>query len=372
MKFLVLNYWFKGYTGSEINALQISEALISMGHEAEIGTFFAKPPLLKIARSRGIRVINLLDNIEKPLNYDVIWAHHSPVLAHLLFHRKIDNCRVLFSSLSSFMDLECPPTFHSALPLFLANSELVGNVVNMNEVPQEKIHVFPNFAPATYFKMVPRKFGKTPNRIVVVSNHPPVEIMDFCALARKNGCNVDMIGLNNKAVFVDGEFLEPYDLIISIGKTIFYGFALRIPVYCYDHFGGSGYITPENFIINRTHNFSGRGIDRNLNGEEILHDIFDNYENNLMNVDFLYEAAKVYFHLEKNLQKIIDLIQNLPVLDVQHFRDTHSLDKRVYGLILEPVVKANKISKKYPGMMLVLDYLKSTKLAGLVRKRGLS
>ena len=78
------------------------------------------------------------------------------------------------------------------------------------------------------------------------------------------------------------------------------------------------------------------------------------------------------FKIGKSLKILDDLIPNLPVLDVQHFRDTHSLDKRVYGLILEPVVKANKISKKYPGMMLVLDYLKSTKLAGLVRKRGLS
>jgi len=77
-------------------------------------------------------------------------------------------------------------------------------------------------------------------------------------------------------VYIEDKVLENYDLVITIGKTVNYCLALGVPVYCYDWFGGSGYLNPGNFAINKRHNFSGRDSFRKLSGEAIFREITQN------------------------------------------------------------------------------------------------
>ena len=334
MKFLILNYMVRDFTGSEVNALQLCEGLRHLGHDAEIGTFFIGSPLKKQVENREINIINLLESNEEVFDHDVIWAHHSPVLAYLLFRKNLTNARLIYSSLSWLMPLEAPPTFHDSIPLFLSYSPKNTEVMQQNGVPAEKILLFPNFAPSSFFKGAEKKYPSIPKKIAVISNHPPKELLDFSEIARDNAISVDFIGQQHKPMFVDDVTLQPYDLVITIGKTVFYCFALRTPVYCYDHYDGPGYITTENFSLNKDNNFSGKGIDRKLDGRELYDDIIQNYSPNLNNLLYLYKESDQLFNLEKNLKRVIDLIPGLPLLDIQKFRAEHSLDERIYDLIL--------------------------------------
>jgi hypothetical protein len=108
--------------------------------------------LSDIAHGSNIRVLNLLTAEKERLDYDLIWAHHSPVLAHVLFKMNISDCRILYSCLSSIIPLEAPPTFHEEIPLFLTHSEKLTEIIIKNGVKPEKIREFPNFAPNSYFE----------------------------------------------------------------------------------------------------------------------------------------------------------------------------------------------------------------------------
>ncbi len=219
MRFLVLNHFFGEFTGSEINALQLSVALREAGHEADIGAFELRGPLLERAKNHGIQLHNFLEDEGPTLDYEVIWAHHAPVLTHVVFRRTLAPCRVVFSSLSPLTAMESPPTYFEALDRVLAHSPYNVDYLRGLGLPEERIHYFPNFAPKAFFARQRSQRESGIKRIVVVSNHPPEEVKLMAIAARGDGVQVDFIGRDNP-VFVDETVLPDYDLVISIGKTV--------------------------------------------------------------------------------------------------------------------------------------------------------
>lgn len=168
-----------------------------------------------------------------------------------------------------------------------------------------------------------------------MSNHPPQEVIDFSKIARSHGMAVNFIGYNSHPVYIEDKVLENQDLVITIGKTVNYCLALGVPVYCYDWFGGSGYLNPGNFAINKRHNFSGRDSFRKLSGEAIFREITQKYSENLSNLEHLRQQARIYFNFEKNLTELLATIDKLPVMNISEFRENHSLDERIYDIFLE-------------------------------------
>lgn len=343
VKFLILNHNLKILAGSEINAVQLCLALRGLGHEADLGTFLYDFPLKKIVVKNDLKVIDLLsDDADPAFDYDVIWAHHAPVLSHLLFKKEVPDCRILFSSLSPILPLEAPPIFLDSIQLYLSHSPDNRDLMKQHGVPAESIHYFPNFAPDKYFVQPPREFPATPRKIAVISNHPPEEIRAFARIAAKADIAVDLIGKKDRPVFVDDVLLRKYDLVVSIGKTVVYCFVLSIPVYCYDHFGGPGYITPANFHKAKTHNFSGRGFDRRLGPENLFHEIVGHYGGHQKNLPFLFTESSRHFCLEKNLEDLFRRISQLPLLNIQEFRKRNSLAERAYDVYIEILLKSRK------------------------------
>lgn len=330
MRFLVLNHIFGEFTGSEINVLQVCEALRAAGHGAEIGTFEARGPLLARARDLGIAVNLLLADSGPALDHDVIWAHHAPVLTHVLFRRETVPCRVVFSSLSPLTPMESPPTYFADLDLLLGHSPY--NVEHLLGMGAEawRIHYFPNFAPEAFFaRQRPARAGGL-RRMAVVSNHPPDEVRRMARIARTKGVQVDFIG-RDRSVFVDESVLPGYDLAVTIGKTAPYAFAQRVPLYCYDHFGGPGYIDEANFEKARHGNFCGRSFWRKLPAEELWADIEAGHAKAVSGaaLDFLHGRTRALFSLETNLAGVCERIAALPFTDVAGLRRRHAAAGRL-------------------------------------------
>jgi hypothetical protein len=85
------------------------------------------------------------------------------------------------------------------------------------------------------------------------------------------------IGLGHDYRLVQPADIASADAVISIGKSVAYVIAQRKPVYMYDHFGGDGWLTPENFVHSQTHNFSGRPSCNKRTAGAIAHEIQDGY-----------------------------------------------------------------------------------------------
>lgn len=315
--------------------MQLCEGLRSLGVQAEIGTLVLGSPMRELAAEKGIVIHNLFTSDLETFDYDVIWAHHAPVLAYLLFKKQVADTKIIFSSLSSILPLEAPPIFYNDLRYFLSHNPVNTKALVNAGVPEQQIHYFPNFAPQKFFSAARKQFNEFPKKIAIVSNHPPKEIREFAAIAQDHHILVDIIGIEDKPVFVDEQFLSNYDLVITIGKTVQYCFALKIPIYCYDHFGGPGYIDNENFEFCRTHNFSGKATNIFRDKNELYLDILENYRASVKNLDFLYQEAIDQFCLESNLKKILQDIDTIPITNINGFRARNLLSERVYDGHLE-------------------------------------
>ncbi|CAM2932238.1 glycosyltransferase [Rariglobus hedericola] len=329
MRVLVLNHIFGEFTGSEIYALQLCAALREAGHEADIGTFEPRGPLLERARDLGIRVHDVLNDEGPALDYDVLWAHHAPVLTHVIFRRTLVPCRVIFSSLSPLTAMACPPTYFEDLDRVLAHSPYNVDYLRKLGVLEERLHLFPNFAPKAFFAKQRAAPHGGLKRIAVVSNHRTEEVQAMAVCARQDGVQVDFIG-GDHPVFVDETVLIDYDLVISIGKTVPYAFAQRVPVYCYDHFGGPGYLNADNFEAARYGNFCGRSFYRKLTAVELYADIKAGYASvTPATLDFLHEKARTLFSLEINLGRVCAELAVLQPTDLDALRRRHIVAGRL-------------------------------------------
>lgn len=178
----------------------------------------------------------------------------------------------------------------SSLSLYISEETLESN--KKYGLPS-KVNFFRNPAPLEFRKLTERKIYRTIRRVLIVSNHPPKEILDAREILVNDGVKVDIYGEGRDNYSpLSAEVLKKYDAVITIGKTVQYCIVGSLPVYIYDWFGGPGWLSKSNFGLAKQHNFSGRPFSQKT-GEEIAQEILDGY------VDALN------FHLD-NLSKNID------------------------------------------------------------------
>jgi glycosyltransferase involved in cell wall biosynthesis len=142
--------------------------------------------------------------------------------------------------------------------------------------------------------------------MAVVSNHVPDEVREAVSSLAARHVSVDIYGTAGIRERVTPELLSTYDVVVTIGKTVQYCIASKIPVYCYDHFGGDGWVTASTFEQGRLHNFSGRGGRGKVSAARLVAELLDGYAGVLAELEDLYELGRQYFLLEENIIKILD------------------------------------------------------------------
>lgn len=253
---LILNSFLKEYTGSEIVTLELAEFFAEQGARVTVSSFCISHPLMDSFNIENVQLINL-SNLESNFHYDIIWAHHFSTIEYSFLEKNISADKVIFSSLSHFTCLETPPLILDKLTHLLVNSiENKNSLVELG-FNKDDIYLFPNPAPNVFFN---QKYQLKENlaRIAVVSNHIPNELYKAIDILKSKGIDVFIYGKGFEEVRITESILRKYDAVITIGKTVQYCLALGIPVYCYDRFGGVGWITQSNIKKASDFNFSGR------------------------------------------------------------------------------------------------------------------
>jgi hypothetical protein len=348
MKILITNLFIKEYTGSEINCLEISRCLKNMGHTPYVYTFYKENPLCAEFEKNKIFVSDQYEDIIN-IEFDLIWNQHSQVLNYLLF-RRIKYKNILFSSLSPFEELEYPSYYVNQLPLVLANSKETKNKLVQLGVKPELINIFFNSVDLDYFK-ASKKESVSPIKALCISNHPPEELLNLKVFTNNN-FSIDFIGQNSgEYKLVTPDVLNNYNLIISIGKTVQYAIALNIPIYCYDQFGGPGFITQNNCEIALNHNFSGRGFSKKTTSE-----IYNELISVSPNIEELNLLLSNKFNLKKNILEVLTKINHLStppiaIVDHQaaqfkkifiHYIDMQKAVKYRDGIIRQQIIEIDK------------------------------
>lgn len=302
---LFTNHQLAQYAGSELVIFDLANAFRSLGFEVTIATFMYDYPIKSQFEAEQLNVINCLNNDLTLKNYDLIWAHHTPVLYHVLFEQKVTAKHIVTNSLSPYEPLESPPIFANDLTLSLANSEETKKELLSLGINEDKIMVFLNSVPDEYYNWYKEKNTPELTKIVVVSNHVPEEIRDTITILQSKDIIVDVLGIEGKFELVTATKLSEYDAVITIGRTVQHSLSLGIPVYCYDHFGGPGWIVAENLDKAETYNFSGRCTNRKFDAINIFEDITSGFNKAFYARKSLYSIAKERYSLSTNVASIL-------------------------------------------------------------------
>jgi hypothetical protein len=264
--------------GSEVVALELARHFLDLGYEVDAYTNWAEPPMAGLFEGAiGKALITDPEQI-RPFTYDIAYVQHQ-LLGLFDYAPHADDreeTRIVMGRLSRRSFLESGGWLHDRVLAdhVLANSELTAE--HLASVGHgTPTTVFYNAAPATYFAPFRPRPDK-PGKILVVTNHRDPALTEAVELLRESA-EVERIGGVDRVTLVTPEMIAGADLVVSIGKTIPYAIAGRVPVYVYDRYGGPGYLDADNVHAAARFNFSGRCCERQLSAREIATEIITGY-----------------------------------------------------------------------------------------------
>lgn len=258
--------------GSEVQALELASYLQGAGCAVTVYTWIADGPVRSLFAESGISIItsDMPESADlRMVDFDLVWVQHE-VLPQA-FYRQLGGLgegrrpRMVFSHMSPYREVHLEQPYTYELENRLAD-RIVFNSQGTLEAQQgyfpkgdSRLAVYPNPAPMDF---VERRHSIRPElgRILIVSNHTPVELLQAVDSLKARGIEVDRLGdvVEDACSLTTPDLLDRYDCVVTIGKTVQYCLVQGIPVFIYDRFGGPGYLTADNYEQTARFNFSGR------------------------------------------------------------------------------------------------------------------
>lgn len=346
MKTLIVLFNAQEYTGTTLHALELSKYLKSKGHTVDVVSYLHSRKIVNVFRENGISLCSARQ-IQFDGKYDYVYSICHLVLGKL-FLKGLDCRKLIIASHSKKGIQEKYPAYSDAASLLVAVSEEVKKCRINGEKFNREVHVMPNFLPDEYVR-VGRAFRKDLKKIAVVSNHVPKELVSIQEYLP--GIKIDYYGIEGDLYqVITPDVLSDYDVIISIGKTVQYGFGLKIPVYIYDIYGGNGYIsTVEKLERESTYNFTGRPACRKLDPQEISSELLEGYESCAQTLDVLQKEAIRRFLLSKNVDRMLELADRGNDFD----RDAFMKVRRIRRVLMKEAVEAFLVDMKRRALALL-------------------
>ena len=148
-------------------------------------------------------------------------------------------------------------------------------------------------------------------------------------------------------------------MIISIGKTVQYALGMGIPVYNYDHFGGSGYVTLENIDKEEHHNFCGKSFCRKLSSEEIAKEILEGFSKVVEQTQKLKKIAVERYLLSENIDKIMNILEKSPEVVIKDSPENKFYIRHCLFMVEQSqiMMKANRKYKLCKKITIILSIL---------------
>ena len=309
LKVLICTNHMASIGGSEIIALEVAECFKKNNYLVDIVANYIGSPVMDIAKDSDINLFTS-DELPNPFNYDIVWSQHQvlPILVNQHIESFNNKTFFVFAHLSPYEHLE---TFGLYTERLLANkiffnSEETYTHLSKFGVPTNICEVFYNAAPSDFFCEKDSK-NKQLRNILLVSNHPPQEMLDALEILKnEHGLNIINIGVRGNVRRLTSKMVEDADAVITIGKTVQYAIVSNTPVYCYDHFGGVGWILVENYKMAEQFNYSGRCCLRRISAREIVEEIINYFPKAKCDVSKIKSEILEKYSLDKYITNVIN------------------------------------------------------------------
>lgn len=311
---LMTNLYLVSNTGSELHTVEIASYLSKNGWDVTCFCLVCAEPILGLLRRNGIRVIDLAHMNELENSYDILLAQHRVASECIWNHENTSFGKVIISilGLSSV-------TKHEDLPYFFEKADLIVFISEEALEAAEDAHgqlnvpkmVVPNYFTEEFEDIPARTLPSSPSRIAVISNHIVSELAELELIASERNIRVDYFGIERTSASITPELISSYDVIVTIGRTVPAALSLGIPVYCYDHFGGPGFITQYNFDESLRFNFSGRNRPTRRDAKAIVDDIVSGWTNAITSSEKLQTFAREQLCFRTLMDKFESTITSL-------------------------------------------------------------
>lgn len=305
---LITNYYMDIYGGSQLVVFDLARLFKQAGCDVTVAGFVVGEPMVGLFKSIGVDILNPLDDPQNVFNrnYDLIWGHHWPVLGFVLFELEVKVKYLVLGSLSPFEPVE-------AIWMLMEESSLIwfNSVENYNlqmalhpngNLPH-KSHVLCNSLMDEWFSECKAETAKSLRKIAVISNHVPKAIKEAIEILRTKDIGVSIFGVEYKQELITPGIIDGFDAVITIGHSVQKSLARGVPVYCYDRFGGPGWIIDTNIERSEKFNFSGRCCNRKLSASALADEIVNGFEAAAEKL-FTCWAVENY-SLAKNISKLL-------------------------------------------------------------------
>lgn len=306
---LITNYFLECYAGSQLVTFDLAKSFKEAGAHVTVAGFIIREPIISLFNSIGVSVINPLSSPTalKQENFDLIWGHHWPILGYIVFERAIKTKYLILSSLSPFEYIESIWMLTNKADLITFNSEENKETQErfLCSVDRTKLNTLKNSLTQEWFTTPSPQSDRSHQlrKIAIISNHIPAELIDAMNMLNQANIEVSPFGLQFKQTLITPEIIDEYDAIITIGHTVQKSLARNIPVFCYDRFGGPGWITLKNIDHAERFNFSGRCSHKKMSGKEIFHEVTNGFQAALnANFDHICQER---FSLSMNITKLL-------------------------------------------------------------------
>ena len=279
LKALILTNQLYDFCGSELVTLEVATVLKSMGYEVDVMCNFFGGAVAPEFERNGIHVSDK-DEYPNIFDYDFVWSMHNMLVFALAQHPIPDSWKtyIVSAHLSPYEPYELigVDLGMKISDLFVANSqETALKIIALGASPS-KVTVFHNACPDTFW-IDSRDCSSTLRSVLVVSNHMPPEVGEALALVREQGIATRHIGVAGEYRLVTPEDVLAADAVVSIGKTVQYAAMAGTPVYCYDRFGGPGWLLADTIKLAEALNFSGRGFETSKTSHAIAQELVEGY-----------------------------------------------------------------------------------------------
>ncbi|MCK1237246.1 glycosyltransferase [Streptococcus uberis] len=343
-RFLLTHIWLRGFSGAEINILELATYLKEKGATVEVFTFLATSPMIEEFQKRDILVIDDIDHPFEITQYDVVFSAQNiipPAIINALGKKQVKFPKFLFFHMAALQEhvLEQPYIYGLEEKISSGTLAISEEIVEKNlnrffkRIPN--LQYYPNPVPDSYATKnhIPKK---TPETILVISNHPPQEILDMKPILAERGIQIDYFGVwSDHYELVSPELIDKYDCVIGIGKNAQYCLVMGKPIYIYDHFKGPGYLSDAIFEKTAYHNFSGRGFENSeKTAEELVSDLLEGYreaqefqQHQLEHYRSQYIISYIVQQICKSIQVKSCEITLLPKEDIEYFKAMTLLTK---------------------------------------------
>jgi len=347
MKILITNHHLLDYTGSEIFTFTLAKFLKNNGHKIIVYSKYIDKLKILFDQEK-IRITNNLEDIKNE-KFDIAHVHHNINAIEIRYF--FPNLPIIFLSHGIVPFLEQPPMIDIGINRFLAVSEEVKQNLIEKNIPEKNITIFRNIFDNSVFK-TKKEINNIPQKALVLSSRIDEETEKII----KEACQE----LKMKCKFIGGRFgifnqsqvvkeINNADIVFSLGRgAIETMLCERIPI-IFDHLGGDGMVTPNNFKELMEYNFSGRKYSKKYSKDELVKEI------KLYNPSFgkkLKDLSLKEFNAEIKIKELINIYKNVSKDKINLNKNQKTIIENLYQIIKT----VNEYTKNYLNIT-TIDFL---------------